>query len=100
MNNISQITLSAILALTASGTFAADKVRVGYLAEPAHGLHFIAREKGFFAEEGIDADLFQFNTTAEGCAAVRAKNLMSEPSARRRRCFSSPEESTSPSSAA
>ena len=75
MNNIFQITLSAILALTASGTFAADKVRVGYLAEPAHGLHFIAREKGFFAEEGIDADLFQFNTTAEGCAAVRAKKL-------------------------
>lgn len=75
MNNISQITLSAILALTASGTFAADKVRVGYLAEPAHGLHFIAREKGFFTEEGIDADLFQFNTTAEGCAAVRAKKL-------------------------
>ena len=75
MNNIFKITLSAVLALTASGMFAADKVRVGYLAEPAHGLHFIAREKGFFAEEGIDADLFQFNTTAEGCAAVRAKKL-------------------------
>ena len=29
MNNISQITLSAILALTVSGTFAADKVKVG-----------------------------------------------------------------------
>lgn len=54
---------------------AADPVRVGYLAEPAHGLHFIAREKGYFAEEGIDASLFQFSTTAEGCAAVKAKKL-------------------------
>ena len=61
---------SATLALAA-----ADKVRVGYLAEPAHGLHFIAREKGYFAEEGIDASLFQFSTTAEGCAAVKAKKL-------------------------
>ena len=43
-----------------------DKVRVGYLAEPAHGLHFIAKDLGYFDEEGLDVELFQFNTTAEG----------------------------------
>lgn len=58
--------------LTAHG---ADAVRVGYLAEPAHGLHFIAKEKGYFAEEGIDASMFQFATTAEGCSAVKARKL-------------------------
>jgi NitT/TauT family transport system substrate-binding protein len=52
-----------------------DKVRVGYLAEPAHGLHFIAKDLGYFDEEGLDVELFQFNTTAEGCSAVQAKKL-------------------------
>lgn len=64
-----------VLAGICSAAFGADKVRVGYLAEPAHGLHFIAKEKGFFAEEGIDADMFQFATTAEGCSAVKARKL-------------------------
>ena len=49
-----------------------DKVRVGYLAEPAHGLHFIAKDLGYFDEENIDVDLNQFATTAEGCSAVKA----------------------------
>ncbi len=75
MNNKLNYILTGALALVAGTTFAADRVRVGYLAEPAHGLHFIAREKGFFAEEGIEAELFQFSTTAEGCAAVKARKL-------------------------
>ena len=52
-----------------------DKVRVGYLAEPAHGLHFIAKEKGYFDEEGLDVELSQFETTADGCTAVQANKL-------------------------
>jgi NitT/TauT family transport system substrate-binding protein len=52
-----------------------DKMRIGYIPEPAHGLHFLAREKGFFKEEGIDAELYQFNTAAEGCAALKAGKL-------------------------
>ena len=67
--------LFSILAAGCAIASGADKVRVGYLAEPAHGLHFIAKEKGFFAEEGIDASMFQFATTAEGCSAVKAKKL-------------------------
>ena len=75
MNNKWKNIVIGALALVAGTTFAADRVRVGYLAEPAHGLHFIAREKGFFAEEGIEVELFQFSTTAEGCAAVKARKL-------------------------
>ena len=67
--------LFSILAAGCAVASGADKVRVGYLAEPAHGLHFIAKEKGYFAEEGIDASMFQFATTAEGCSAVKAKKL-------------------------
>ena len=67
--------IATAFATAALSAFAHDQVRVGYLAEPAHGLHFIARDKGYFEEEGIDASLFQFSTTAEGCAAVKAKKL-------------------------
>ncbi len=75
MKFVPRIVLASVLAFSAAGAFALDRVRVGYLAEPAHGLHFIAKEKGYFEDEGIDAELFQFNTTAEGCAAVRAGKL-------------------------
>ncbi len=54
---------------------AADKFRIGYIAEPAHGLHFIARDKGYFKEEGIEPELYQFSTTAEGLAALKSGKL-------------------------
>ena len=65
-----------LASLLAVGTLAAaDTVRIGYIAEPAHGLHFIARDKGYFQEENIKSELYQFSTTAEGMAALKAKKL-------------------------
>lgn len=52
-----------------------DKVNVGYLASPEHLLYFVAKEKGFFKEEGIDAELFQFTNSAEGLNATVAKKV-------------------------
>ena len=66
------ITLVTVLASLAG---AADKLKIGYIPEPAHGLHFIAKEKGYFSEEGIDAELYQFSTTAEGLAALKSGKL-------------------------
>ncbi len=51
------------------------KLRVGYVPEPAHGLYFVAKEKGFFKEEGVDVDLYQFGSAAEGMAALKADKL-------------------------
>jgi NitT/TauT family transport system substrate-binding protein len=51
------------------------KLRVGYVPEPAHGLYFVAKEKGFFKEEGVDVDLFQFGSASEGMAALKADKL-------------------------
>ena len=35
-----------------------DKVRIGYAARAvAHSVPFVAKEAGFFAEEGIDAEI-------------------------------------------
>lgn len=51
------------------------KVNVGYLASPEHLLYYVAKEKGFFEEEGIDADLFLFTNSAEGLNAITAGKL-------------------------
>lgn len=66
-----------LLSCMASGAFAAElpKLRVGYVPEPAHGLYFLAKEKGYFKQEGVDVELFQFGSAAEGVAAVRAGKL-------------------------
>jgi len=49
--------------------------RVGFIAEPAHGLHFLAREKGYFQEQGLDVELFQFKSAGEGVIALKAGQL-------------------------
>lgn len=72
--NIKKIIIALFLLGTAA-VQAGDKINIGYIAEPAHGLHFIARDKGYFAEENIDPALFQFSTTAEGLSALSAKKL-------------------------
>jgi NitT/TauT family transport system substrate-binding protein len=71
------IVLTLLLSLAASIVIAADlpKLRVGYVPEPAHGLYFVAKEKGFFKEEGVDVELYQFGSAAEGLAAVKADKL-------------------------
>lgn len=51
------------------------KLRVGYVPEPAHGLYYVAKEKGYFKEAGVDVDLYQFASAAEGMAALNAKKL-------------------------
>lgn len=51
------------------------KINIGYLASPEHLLYFVAKEKGFFHEEGIDAELFQFTNSAEGLNATIAGKL-------------------------
>ena len=50
-------------------------MRVGYVPEPAHGLYYVAKEKGYFKKEGVDVELFQFGSAAEGVAAVKAGKL-------------------------
>ncbi|NLU26044.1 MAG: ABC transporter substrate-binding protein [Hungateiclostridium thermocellum] len=46
------------------------KFKVGYLASPGHVLYFVAKEKGFFEEEGLDVELFLFTNSGEGLNAI------------------------------
>ena len=71
------IALTLLLSFMASSLMAADlpKLRVGYIPDPAHGLFFVAREKGYFKEEGVDVELYQFGSASEGMAALKAEKL-------------------------
>lgn len=51
------------------------KFKAGYLPTTGHALYFVAREKGYFKEEGLDVELFQFTNSGEGLNAVKAGKL-------------------------
>lgn len=73
--NIKHMAVLLGAALLATPAGAADKFRIGYIAEPAHGLYFVARDKGYFQEAGIEPELFQFSTTVEGVSALKSGKL-------------------------
>jgi len=52
-----------------------ETFRVGYIMEPPHGLHYIAKEKGFFKDENLEVELFQFTNVPEGLTAVKTGKL-------------------------
>lgn len=71
---------AAVPGVLSSPAFAAaaapsNKFRVGFIAEPAHGLHFLAQEKGYFRDEGLDVELLQFKSAGEGVVALKAGQL-------------------------
>lgn len=51
------------------------KFNVGYLATPGHVLYFVAKEKGYFEEEGLDVQLSLFSNSGEGLNAIAAGKL-------------------------
>jgi len=50
-------------------------VNVGYLPVTGHAKFFVAKDKGFFDQEGITVELIQFANSADGISALRAKKL-------------------------
>lgn len=55
----------------------ADKIKfnIGYLPAVGHVLYFVAKEKGFYDQEGLDVELFQFTNSGEGLNAIKAGKL-------------------------
>jgi len=51
------------------------KFNVGHLTSTGHILYFIAKEKEFFKDNGLDVELFQFNNSGEGINAIIAGKL-------------------------
>ena len=50
-------------------------VKVGHLLVPGQAKIFIAKDLGFFAEQGIDVELVEFSNSADGLSALRAGKL-------------------------
>ena len=50
-------------------------VRIGYLPSPGHLLYFLAKEEGFFEEEGINAELVLFNENNSELAAMESGKI-------------------------
>ena len=76
------VKLIAALLLIALMTFAlaasqeaGKEVRLGYLPTSGHALTFVAKEQGFFAEQGLDVQLSQFPNSADGYNALTAGKL-------------------------
>ena len=51
---------------------ALEHLRVGHLPVTGHAKVFVAKEQGFFVQEGIDAGLILFINSADGINAIRA----------------------------
>lgn len=50
-------------------------LRVGYLPTTGHALLFVAKEEGYFANQGLDVQLSQFPNSADGYNALTAGKL-------------------------
>jgi len=64
----------AFAALLAFGA-QAESLRVGHLPVTGHAKFFVAKEQGFFKQEGLDVELIEFVNSADGLNAVVAGKL-------------------------
>ncbi len=51
------------------------KLKVGYLPTSGHLLYFVAKEKGYFQQEGLDVELARFTNSGEGLTAIKSGKL-------------------------
>ena len=67
----------ALVGMMAVGGFAAElkKLKVGYLPTSGHLLYFVAKEKGYFEQEGLDVELARFTNSGEGLTAIKTGKL-------------------------
>lgn len=74
---IATILLMALVSTSAlaDSSTAAKVIRLGYLPTSGHALTFVAKEQGFFAEQGLDVQLSQFPNSADGYNALTAGKL-------------------------
>jgi NitT/TauT family transport system substrate-binding protein len=66
---------AASLAIASPEVNAADKIVVGHLGIVADGPYFIAQEKGFFKDEGIEVELKRFNSSTQALVPLATNQL-------------------------
>ena len=75
MKVLLRVALAAVLAVAALVTQAAEKVRIGYIALPSQAPSFIAQERGYFAAEGLDAELVAFQAAQAMAVAIASGDI-------------------------
>jgi NitT/TauT family transport system substrate-binding protein len=62
--------LTTLALLTASSAEAAEHVKLGVVKVAANGPNFVAQERGYFAAEGIDAEILPFDSAEPIAVAI------------------------------
>lgn len=76
MNRLLSLLLLFTLTLGSTASAAElSKLKVGYLPTSGHLLYFVAKEKGYFQQEGLDVELSRFTNSGEGLTAIKSGKL-------------------------
>lgn len=76
MNRLLALILLMVLTLgTTVHAAELKKLKVGYLPTSGHLLYFVAKEKGYFQQEGLDVELARFTNSGEGLTAIKTGKL-------------------------
>jgi NitT/TauT family transport system substrate-binding protein len=67
--------LAALTLAVSTGVAHAEKLAVGYLPVTGHAKFFVAQERGFFKQEGLEVELVEFVNSADGLHAVVSSKL-------------------------
>ena len=77
------ITIAAIVVATFAGFMLynppAIKMRIGYMPAASYGLVWVAYEKGYFAQEGLEITLKEYPTVADIVGALYSKEIDGAP---------------------
>ncbi len=74
-NSVADCCGSAEEILSASGELEKTTFELGHLNSTAHLLAFVAKEEGFFAEQGLDVTLTQFSSAGELATGLESGKL-------------------------
>ena len=75
MKRIFVLMLLTLLLATTGYASELKKLKIGYLPTSGHLLYFVAQEKGFFKQEGLDVELARFTNSGEGLTAIKTGKL-------------------------
>ncbi|SUO94102.1 ABC transporter substrate-binding protein [Suttonella ornithocola] len=64
-----------LFATIAIPSFAAEPIKVGYISFTAHSPNFIAKERGYFEKQGLDAELVRFQSAQQMAVAIASGDL-------------------------
>lgn len=66
---------TALLALLSLTAFANTPIKVGYISFTAHSPNFIAKARGYFTENGLDAELVRFQSAQQMAVAIASGDV-------------------------